>query len=93
MPTMLYFDLEAIIINWNIQYLLFQFVIYKEDITLADDDLKHNLIFGKVMGDEESVKEILKKLEGPDLRARSIKEIKENVENEYIEKPGPLPIN
>jgi len=70
-----------------------RFVIYKEDITFADDDLKHNLIFGKVMGDEESVKEILKKLEGPDLRARSIKEIKENVNNEYIEKPEPLPIN
>jgi len=70
-----------------------RFVIYKEDITWDEDDLKPNLIFGKVMGDEESVKEILKKLEGPDLRARSIKEIKENVENEYIEKPGPLPIN
>jgi len=69
-----------------------RFVIYKEDITWDDEDLKHNLIFGKVMGDEESVKEILKKLEGPDLRARSIKEIKENVENEYIEKPGPLSI-
>ena len=68
-------------------------MIYKEDITWDDDDLKPNLIFGKVMGDEESVKEILKKLEGPDLRARSIEEIKENVENEYIEKPGPLPIN
>jgi len=70
-----------------------RFVIYKEDITWDEDDLKPNLIFGKVMGDEESVKEILKKLDGPDLRARSIKEIKENVKNEYIEKPEPLPIN
>jgi len=71
-----------------------RFVIYKEDITWDEDDLKPNLIFGKVMGDEESVKEILKKLEEPDLRARSIEEIKENVENEYIEKPGLLlPIN
>jgi len=70
-----------------------RFVIYKEDITWDDEDLKPNLIFGKVMGDEESVREILKKLEGPDLRARSIKEIKENVENGYIEKPGPLAIN
>jgi len=70
-----------------------RFAIYKEDITWVDEDLKPNLIFGKVMGDEESVEEILKKLEGPELRVRSIKEIKENVKNEYIEKPEPLPIN
>ena len=33
-------------------------MIYKEDITWDDDDLKPNVIFGKMMGDEESVKEI-----------------------------------
>jgi len=71
-----------------------RFVIYKLDINWDDDELPHNLIFGKVMGDEESVKEILEKLAGPGLRIRDIKkeDIKENVENEYIEKPGPLPI-
>ena len=70
-----------------------QFVIYKEDITWDDDDIKQNLIFGKVMGDEESVKEILEKLPGSGLLVKEIKkeDIKENVENEYIKKPGLLP--
>jgi cyclophilin family peptidyl-prolyl cis-trans isomerase len=66
-----------------------QFVIYKEDITWDDGDLKQNLIFGKVI-DEESSKGILEKLNGPGrLIIKNVKDIKENIE-ESIDKPKTL---
>jgi len=69
-----------------------RFVIYKEDITWDDDDLKQNLIFGKVMGDEERVRETFEKLDGVGLLVKDIREedIKENVDNENIVKPEPV---
>jgi len=67
-----------------------RFVIYKEDITWDDEDLKQNLIFGKVI-DEESSEGILATLDEPGRRIRDIKDIKEV--SEYIDKPELLSIN
>ena len=51
-------------------------MIYKEDINWEDDDLKQNLIFGKVI-DEESSEGILEELVGPGRIVKDIKDIKE----------------
>ena len=62
-------------------------MIHKEDIAWEDDDLKQNLIFGKVI-DEESSEGILATLNGPDRLVKDIKDTKEV--SEYIDKPEPL---
>ena len=64
-------------------------MIYKEDITWDDDDLKQNLIFGKVI-DRESSEGILEKLDGP---GRIVKDIFIKEVSEYIDKPETLSLN
>jgi len=67
-----------------------RFVIYKEDITWDDEDLKQNLIFGKII-DKESSEGILATLDGPGRLVKDIKDIKEVIK--YLDKPKTLSTN